>query len=202
MSVKVKICGITSIGEARMLNQERPDYAGFVMFYEKSKRYNTVQNAWQVLRYLDNKIQKVAVVVSPNLEQIRMLEQMDFQVLQVHGELTEEVLASVRFPIWRAFNLTEAYGLETYAEEPKVAGYVLDAAVPGSGKPFDWKALQGFERGDKLLVLAGGLHSGNVGEAIEILHPDIVDVSSGVENETGKDAGLIKKFIGKVKEYE
>ena len=56
MKAKVKICGLTKPSEAQMLNKYGADYAGFVMFYEKSKRNNTVQNAWNVLRYLDRRM--------------------------------------------------------------------------------------------------------------------------------------------------
>lgn len=202
MAVKSKICGITKISEARMLNHCKADYAGFVMFYEKSKRYNTVENAWQVLRYLDQNIQKVAVTVSPTLEQLHMLERMDFQVLQVHGELYGEVLRACRLPIWRAYHIEEGIVPETYAKSGKITGYVLDGAKPGSGKTFDWRALQAFDRGDKQLILAGGLTPDNVEDAIEALHPDVVDVSSGVEGIGGKDPAKIQAFIRKVKGHE
>lgn len=49
-------------------------------------------------------------------------------------------------------------------------------------------------------VLAGGLHAGNVNKGIQLFHPDVVDVSSGVENENGKDEALIKQFVACVKE--
>lgn len=199
MKTKVKICGLTKPSEAQMLNKYGADYAGFVMFYEKSRRNNTVQNAWQVLRYLDRKIQKVAVVVSPTLEQIRMIEQMDFQAVQIHGELSEELLEAVRLPVWRAYNMKDGE-LPQIADSPKVSAYVLDGGVPGAGKVFDWKRMEGFPHGDKMLVLAGGLNEENVGEAIEILHPDVVDVSSGVEGEMGKDPLKIKGFIEKARE--
>lgn len=199
MRTKVKICGLTKSSEAVMLNKYGADYAGFVMFYEKSKRNNTVQNAWNVLRYLDRKIQKVAVVVSPTLEQIRMIERMDFQAVQIHGELSGEVLEEIRLPIWRAYNLRDQKVPEGL-DSPKVSAYVLDGGVPGNGKTFDWEALKCFDRRDKLLVLAGGLNAENVREAAELLRPDVVDVSSGVEGEDGKDAQKIKEFIGRMRE--
>lgn len=201
MKTKIKICGLTKPSEAQMLNKYKADYAGFVMFYEKSKRNNTVQNAWQVLRYLDRKIQRVAVVVSPTLEQIRMIEQMDFQAVQIHGELPGELLEEIRIPVWRAYNIKDAIVPEE-ADTPKISAYVLDGGVPGSGKAFDWEAMKRFRRGDKILVLAGGLNEDNVREAIQILRPDVVDVSSGVEGENGKDALKIKGFIERVREKE
>lgn len=202
MEVKVKICGITSPREAEILNASGADYAGFVMFYEKSRRNNTVENAWKVLRYLDRKIQRVAVTVSPTREQIGMLEQMDFQIIQIHGELSEEAAQSCSLPIWRAYNLAAGKLPERIPYEDKITGYVLDGAVPGSGAPFDWKAHSAFERKGKLLILAGGLRPDNVGEAIKTLSPNVVDVSSGVEGPEGKDAQKIKEFIGKVKTHE
>lgn len=183
-----------------MLNACRADYAGFVLFYEKSRRNNTVQNAWQVLRYLDRNIKRVAVVVSPTLEQVKMIEQMDFHIIQVHGALSDEVLGEIRLPVWRAYNIRDDMKPEEVSS-PKICGYVLDGAKPGSGEAFDWEALGSFQRGDKKLILAGGLHAGNVESAIEILRPDVVDVSSGVEGRDGKDAVKIKEFIGKVRRH-
>lgn len=200
MSTEIKICGLTRPEEARMLNSSRADYAGFVLFYEKSRRNNTVQNAWQVLRYLDRNIKRVAVVVSPTLEQVKMIEQMDFHIIQVHGKLSDEVLGEIKLPVWRAYNIQDDMNPEEVSN-PKICGYVLDGAKPGSGEAFDWEALENFQRGDKTLILAGGLHGGNVERAMEILRPDVVDVSSGVEGQDGKDAVKIKEFIGKVRKH-
>lgn len=199
METKVKICGITKPSEALMLNRYQADYAGFVMFCEESKRNNSVQNAWQVLRYLDRRIQRVAVVVSPTLEQIRMIERMDFQAIQIHGELPPELLYQIGLPVWRGVNVKKRTGLPREDDE-RICAYVLDGKVSGAGKSFDWKAAKGFRREGKLLVLAGGLNEENVREAMDILRPDVVDVSSGVEGEDGKDALKIKKFIGLVRQ--
>lgn len=200
-TVEIKICGITRIEEAKMLNVAKPDYAGFVVFFEKSRRNNQLHHAWQILRYLDKKIQRVAVTVSPTLEQVKMIEKMDFQILQVHGELKQEVLDSSNLPIWRAWNIDSGPLLEDYNEEPGITGYVLDGAQAGSGKTFDWKKMKDFRRGDKKLILAGGLNRDNVWEAIETLHPDVVDISSGVEGEDGlKCQRKINEFMKQVRD--
>ncbi len=203
MAVQTKICGITSVREAGLLNACPPDYAGFVMFYEKSKRNNTVDQAKRILEVLDPKIQRVAVTVSPTLEQIHVLSQMDFQVLQIHGTFSEEVAKACTLPIWRAYHVVAGQEPDRDLQEyGKVTGYVLDGASPGSGEPFSWKALQSFCRNDKMLILAGGLCAENVEAAIKTLSPDVVDVSTGVEGTSGKDAWKIKEFIGKVKAHE
>ena len=203
MAVKTKICGITSIEEVEMLNACLPDYAGFVMFYENSKRNNGIEQVRELLEGLDERIQRVAVTVSPTPEQMRLLSQMNFQILQVHGSLSQEAIEACALPIWRAYHVTDEKEPELEEDEMgKIAGYVLDGASPGSGKPFAWKALQSFCRDDKMLILAGGLCAKNVRAAIDTLSPDVVDVSSGVEGDCGKDAGKIQEFIGKVKAHE
>ena len=203
MAVRTKICGITSVREARILNACPPDYAGFVMFYEKSKRNNTAKQAGSILEVLDPKIQRVAVTVSPTLEQVMEICRMDFQVLQVHGALSEEAARACTLPIWRAYHVVAGQKPEMDPQERgRIAGYVLDGARPGSGEPFSWKALQSFRRDDKMLILAGGLCAANVEAAIEALSPDVVDVSTAVEGSCGKDAWKIKEFIGKVKAHE
>ena len=77
---------------------------------------------------------------------------------------------------------------------------MFDAQEPGSGKTFDWKLVTDIPRDEKLFLLAGGLHPDNVAEAIAAIHPDGVDVSSGVEftDKPGKDAKKIKQFVDNV----
>ena len=89
----------------------------------------------------------------------------------------------------------------------KITGIVIDSKNFGSGEAFDWQCnkdkLEGKAFKDKTFILAGGLNSDNVNEAISILHPDIVDVSSGVEgshNMVGKDRRLIDRSVLAVKQ--
>lgn len=202
MNTKVKICGLTTEQEAEILNVNGADYAGLVLFYEKSKRYNTIWNARSILSRLDPQIKKVAVTVSPTREQVQMIQQMDFQILQIHGKLTGEVREVIHIPIWYAHHISKESELPGSSSDPLITGYLVDGAEPGSGKVFDWERLNAFDRGGKSMILAGGLNPDNVQQAIKILQPDIVDVSSGVENEHGKDEKKIKEFIRKVREYE
>ena len=78
---------------------------------------------------------------------------------------------------------------------------MFDAIEPGSGKTFDWKLVDNIPRDEKLLLLAGGLNPDNVRMAIEAVHPDGVDVSSGVENDdkAGKNLEKIHDFVAAVK---
>jgi len=206
--MKIKICGITSEKESDYLNDNKVDFAGFV-FYEKSKRNITIDKARLIMNRLDSNIKKVAVMVSPTLDEVLKKEKAGFDIIQIHGELKESILDEADKEVWCAINLSD----EEYEEKirwlnklkpnqyAKITGIVIDSKNFGSGETFDWQRnkdkLKEKVFKDKTFILAGGLNSDNVSEAISILHPDIVDVSSGVEgshDKVGKDKILIDSF--------
>lgn len=204
---KIKICGLTSASDAKLLNANEVEYAGVVMFYEKSKRNCLVEKAKIIIKSLDSHIIRVAVCVDPTIEQVKIIEEIGFDVLQVHGNLSKEVLNFTQIKVLKAFNMGEAQQikeLECILEDEKILGCVLDSAVSGHGKTFDWTLIKDFDRKDKVLMLAGGINADNVLSAIDYIHPDIVDVSTGVEDENGqgKDAEKIKIFVRKVRDNE
>ncbi len=195
--MKIKICGLTETREAAYLNKYQANFAGFVLYCPKSKRNNTIDHAKEIMEKLDPAIMRVAVVVSPTENQIKEIQLAGFHYIQIHGNLSPELLSHINLPVLRAFNVTDMKNYEQYHRNPKIAGYVFDAAEPGSGATFDWNLLKKIPRDEKLLFLAGGLHPGNVARAIQTVRPDAVDVSSGVEYKDfpGKDPDKIKKFI-------
>lgn len=198
-STKIKICGLTSPAEARYLNENHVDFAGMVLFFPKSKRNISIEQAKDIMAALDASIKRVAVVVSPSIEQIRQIEAAGFDYVQIHGEIPEtetEAEAAIAIPILKAFNVSDMGSYEKYHNDSRIAGYVFDAIEPGSGKTFDWKLVDNIPRDEKLLLLAGGLNPDNVRMAIEAVHPDGVDVSSGVENDNGagKNPERIRAF--------
>ena len=217
---KIKICGIRTTEEASFLNDVGVDYAGCV-FYEPSKRYVTYEQAAEIISSLDESIKKVAVTVSPDVETVKAIQDVGFDILQVHNELSKEVVESSHIPIWYACNisdekrLTEALNaIEGYNEDKpgKITGILMDAPDFGSGKTFDWNIndIPAFKKSRRLLkagaqsppmksILAGGLNADNVAEGIKIFNPDIVDVSSGVEGDNGKDREKIQRFVKAVR---
>ena len=122
---------------------------------------------------------------------------MGFDFIQIHGVLPVEYLEQIRIPVLKAFNVTDMDQYEIYHKCTGIAGYVFDAQTPGSGKAFDWSLVQQIPRDEKLFILAGGLHPGNVAKAIQNMNPDVVDVSSGVEydDRPGKDPEKIQAFV-------
>lgn len=201
-NTKVKICGLTSPAEARYLNENHVDFAGMVLFFPKSKRNISIEQAKEIMAALDASIKRVAVVVSPSIEQIRQIEAAGFDYVQIHGEIPQTESA-IAIPILKAFNVSDMNSYEKYHNDSRIAGYVFDAIEPGSGKTFDWRLVDNIPRDEKLLLLAGGLNPDNVRMAIEAVHPDGVDVSSGVENDdgVGKNPEKIRAFSAAVKSH-
>lgn len=198
---QIKICGLTTPEDIRYINETRPDFAGFVLFFEKSKRNLSPQQAKILTELLSEQIKKVAVVVAPTLEQIREIEKTGFDYIQIHGALPESILSEIRLPVLKAFNVRDMKDISFYQAHPKIKGYVFDALEPGSGRTFDWKTVSELPVDHKLFFLAGGLCAENVTDAINAVHPDAVDVSSGVEYDAkpGKDPEKIRAFVANVR---
>ncbi|MCD7741937.1 MAG: phosphoribosylanthranilate isomerase [Ruminococcus sp.] len=197
--IKIKICGLTNENDIQIVNRLGIDLAGFVLFFEKSKRYIELSRATELKNKLDG-IKSVAVTVSPTVEQIAMIENAGFDYIQIHGSLDREIYEAVNIPIIRAFNVTNTSELSECERLDKIHAYVFDAAKPGSGKTFDWNTLSALGQMSKPMILSGGLNPDNVTEAINTVHPYGVDVSSGVElKEGGKSSELSEQFVKNVR---
>jgi len=200
--MKIKICGITAVYEIDKLIEVKADYAGFVMFFEKSKRNIDKDRARILLNHLKKSdIKSVAVVVSPSIEEISIIKELGFDIIQVHGEMNEEALRNANLPVFRAYNIDKGFEnhLMDAISSDIVKGIVLDGADAGSGVSFDWEKFKGINLSGKEFILAGGLNPENVQNAIKILNPDTIDVSSGVEYDdkelVGKDLEKIELFV-------
>lgn len=201
MTPKIKICGITNLKDIEIVNKYNVDFAGFVLFFPKSKRNLKLQQARELKQYLNRAIKTVAVTVCPSREQIEQIQQAGFDYIQVHGEWNDETMKHCRLPIFRAFHISKDNMVCKEVQEDNIVGYVLDGEKPGNGQVFDWELMKYFNRGGKLLMLAGGLCAKNVVQGIEQLHPNIVDVSSGVEKESGsgKSKEKVEEFVNAVR---
>ena len=198
---KIKICGLTTPLEAEWVSKSQVDYAGMVLFFPKSKRNITIEQAKEIMKSMLPQIQKVAVVVSPSALQIKEIQKAGFDIVQIHGQVLPEALETLRIPFLRAFNVDNMQEWERYEAEPKCIGYVFDAVKPGSGETFDWSSIPNLPEDGKPYLLAGGLNPANVGSAVAAMHPYGVDVSSGVERDsgTGKDPDKMGGFVRAVR---
>lgn len=194
---KVKICGLKNSTDIKCINTLSPDFAGFVMFFEKSHRNISVQTAQELLALLDKNIKSVAVTVSPTEEQLEQIHTLGFDYVQIHGKISEKLLSECKTPVIRAINVSGIESIGDIENLDNVKGILFDSAVPGSGQGFDWTLLKKLPKTDKKLFLAGGLTADNVAKAVAQLRPFAVDVSSGVElaDKSGKDFELVRTFI-------
>jgi len=213
MSVQVKICGLTSLQDVWIINRYKPDYIGCVLYYPKSKRNVLCAQAKEIISAVDDKITKVAVVVSPTLEQLAQIEGLGFDLVQIHGLLDEQLIQNSPLSIIRAVNVeSDAFDVHFYEKldnlikSDKIEGVLFDAKVSGSGSTFSWQMLEKaksiIKAGGRKMFLAGGLNPENVTKAVKTVMPDVVDVSSGVEYEAalkrrGKDEKRVQAFIKK-----
>ena len=141
---------MTCEADIKAVNTYLPDYIGFVLFFPKSNRNISIEQAEHLLEKVDKKIRTVAVVVSPTTEQIRQIEKAGFDYIQIHGTVTEDVYKQCKLPILRAFNVSDLDKLNEYEAKDKIKGYVFDSKTPGSGKTFDWSLLDNIRQRQKI----------------------------------------------------
>ena len=203
MSVRVKICGITNLADARAAIAAGADALGFV-FVPGTPRYISPDLAGEIVRELPPFIARVGLFVDAETRTVaEALVRSGMDTLQFHGEETPDFVRQFR----RAVKVMKAFrvrGEETLLRLPAYADAVdailLDAYVAGAhggtGARFDWKlAVQARNLG-RPLVLAGGLTPANVAEAVRTVRPYGVDVSSGVESAPGqKDPEKLAGFV-------
>ena len=199
----IKICGITSEEEIGYIAKAGINYAGFVLFFQKSKRNLSLERAENLVAKLPEDIASVAVMVSPTKEQVEAVVDAGFSAIQIHGKVEDSIITSCQIPVFKAFNVSDMDDFLHYEQMDDVVGFVMDAAVPGSGKTFDWDLLQKLPSTEKQVLLAGGLNPDNVGEALAACTGKIdgVDTSSGVERAdgNGKSKERIEAFVRAVR---
>ena len=199
---RVKICGIRHSEDARFCAEHGADAIGLV-FYAKSPRAVNIDTARAIQRQLPAFVTSVGLFVNPSVQQVATaLDQVALDCLQFHGE--EDALFCAQFgrPYIKAIRMQPGLDVAArMAAYPDAQGFLLDAYVEdvagGTGQSFDWTRVP--RQGRQVVILAGGLHAGNVAQAIRIARPYAVDVSGGVEKSKGvKDTGKIQEFLEEV----
>jgi phosphoribosylanthranilate isomerase len=201
--VQVKICGITSLEDARVAVDCGADALGFV-FYPPSPRYVTPAQAARIVAALPPFVTTVGLFVDvPAAEVDETVACCGLDRVQLHGHETPEYCRRMRRPVIKAIRMKNAESLTSVADYT-VAAYLLDAYVEGAlpggnGAAFAWE-LAARVKTHGSIILAGGLTPENIETAIAQVQPDGVDVSSGVERRPGvKDQHKIRQFIVRAK---
>jgi phosphoribosylanthranilate isomerase len=206
MPTRIKICGITRTGDALEAARLGADAIGFV-FHPGSPRHVTSERAAAIARELPAFITAVGLFVDADEAVIRaILAEVPLDLLQFHGAEPPDFCARFGRPWIKAIAVAPGVDLlQSATDYTGSRGLLLDAFVAGmhggTGTRADWSAIPGSL--PLPVILAGGLAPANVGEAIRVVRPWAVDVSSGVERDKGvKDHEKMAAFIRGVRDAD
>lgn len=217
----IKICGLQSVEVLKSIIHLPLNLIGFV--FANSKRKVTAEQAALLLPLLktwqtDTIPQSVGVFVNPTQEELtHILSLAPLDIVQLHGDESPEycrlIQESFGVKVYKALSIykdgsAKDLSAELSRYEGTIDGLLVDSYDPkyigGSGHVFPWEAARPYQIWAKKinipLFIAGGLTHRNVGQLIESMHPDGVDVSSGVETDGVKDVAKIIEFVERVRE--
>ncbi len=208
MSCRIKICGITSLADARFCAGSGADYLGFIQ-HPDSPRYISAHQAKEIIEWIHG-IKTVGVFVNIDAEKINQESTIaGFDLVQLHGDESPSYCRRMILPVIKSFSIDSKTSprklfrmLSEY--ESCVEAFLLDTWHPelsgGTGVSFDWSIAKSLSR-DFRIILAGGLNPDNVQEAMQTVSPWGVDVSSGLEEHTGtKNFDLVTKFCESIEQ--
>ncbi len=207
MSLLVKICGLSTRETLQTALAAGADMVGFV-FFPPSPRHLSLELGRELGRQVEGRALKVALTVDADDATLdNIMDALSPDIFQLHGKESVARLRDIKQRFGRP--VMKALPVETGADLAVLPGYAAvadrilfdarppkDATRPGGlGAPFDWHLLQNLELALPYMV-SGGLHAGNIAEAVRLTGAGGVDVSSGVESAPGvKDPEMIKTFI-------
>lgn len=208
MSLLVKICGVTTPDAIDAAVSAGADMIGLV-FFPRSPRHLSLATARSLAERAAGRARIVALTVDATDEDLEtIVSGLAPDVLQLHGGESPERVAAIRSafgrPVMKAVGVADETDLAAVDAYAAVSDMLLVDAKPpktaealpgGNGLTFDWRLVAGLDPG-RPVMLSGGLHSGNVAEAVRLTRLSGVDVSSGVESTPGrKDPDRIRAFV-------
>lgn len=198
---RIKLCGLSRPCDIQTANRLKVEYIGFV-FASGSKRYVTPEEAAALKKMLLPEIQAVGVFVNEKLEMVaQLLNQGVIEIAQLHGSEDEDYIKCLQQltgkPVIKAFRMESTGDIEKARNS--AAEYVLLDSGAGTGTVFDWALIKNISRP---YFLAGGLSPDNVRDAVTMLRPFAVDVSSGIETDGVKDQRKMTEFVASVRKED
>ena len=202
--IRVKICGLTTLADSLLAVQAGADALGFI-FFSGSKRCVNARTDSDWMIHLPKEVTKVAVLVNPTLDEVIHTAALPFiDAVQLHGfespELCRRVAEEgIRFgKAWPASGNGAVAAIPNFYTDTIILDSKTRRGFGGTGKTFDWSAGQKFvqDHPDLRVMVAGGLTAENVAEAVRIMRPFGVDVTTGVESSAGrKDPVRTRDFV-------
>lgn len=200
--MKIKICGITKLEDAQLAAELGSDAIGFI-FYPKSKRFITPDNAKNISQSLPPLLHKIGVFVNEEIEEVnRIAKLVKLNAVQLHGNESQEYISQINYPVIKSFGVDETFNFSILNDFAN-CGIILDVKdtvqYGGTGNSFDWDLIP--EELRSKIIIAGGVGIKNIEEIKNNINPYGVDISSSVEIEPGiKDKDILKKLFEKYNE--
>ena len=185
--IPTKICGITNLVDAKVAVENGASAIGFI-FYEKSPRTISIENAKSISKQLSYSVSRVGVFVNQNKDFIdKTISEVLLNMIQLHGDESSNFCNQFEVPVFKAVRIKNEASLSVM-DQYNVAGFLLDTfsnqQYGGTGETFDWSLIN--EQIDTPIILSGGLNPNNILDAIDSVNPAAIDVNSGVELSPGK----------------
>ena len=196
---KIKICGLKCPEDIAYVNEAKPDYCGFIIEFPKSSRNVTGDQVRILIAELDKNIIPVGVFVNAAPERVEeLLLDGTIRIAQLHGQEDDDYIRRIQkntgSQVIKAFSVKTAQDIELALKSP--ADYILlDQGGGGTGQTFDWSLIPEIKRP---FFLAGGLGPDNLEQAVDMIRPYAVDLSSSVETDGVKDRSKILEAVNLV----
>ncbi len=199
-SVKIKICGITSVEDAVAISQLGVDAMGCIMVKESS-RYVTQEKVAEIFSSLPPFIARVLVLVNEPIQSaMETAKYVKATCVQLHGEETVEYCQQWNIPVIKAFRVSNREDLKKIEPYRSIINGILvdaydESVRGGTGKTIAWDIFSDFKIKERL-ILSGGLKLDNIQEALQKVQPYAVDINSGVELSPGvKDIKKVQQIL-------
>lgn len=201
---KIKICGITNLEDAQNAVSFGADFIGFI--FADSPRNIKPEDAKSIIEKLKGNVLKVGVFVNETLKRVTsIVEYCSLDLIQLHGDEDPQYCSQLKDrQVIKAFRIKDDASLALIPRYKDVFACLLDTfskeTYGGIGRVFDWNlAIKAKEFG-KPILLSGGLGLSNIKEAIKVVRPYAVDISSSIELRPGKkDTKRMQQLIGIIK---
>ncbi len=186
--IPVKICGITSVGNANIAISNGASAIG-IIFYDSSPRKVNIEVAVEIVNFINGSVPVIGVFVDEDVDVINsILGLVNLDILQLHGSESPQYCQQFKLPIIKVFRVDSSFDV-SILNLFNVSAFLFDTyqkGLPGgTGDSFDWELVSNFKI-ETPIILSGGITSNNIMNGIEVVNPSAVDVNSGVENCPGE----------------
>lgn len=201
MLTRLKICGIVTLGDAKMCAEMGVDMLGF-NFYPGSPRFVPMHTAREIIDELPIWMEAIAILVRPTIEQVQdVIRKSKVDAVQIYQPIDFTDFSLIDIPLFAAFSIKEVEQINLYQYKESDM-FLLDNSTTkisgGTGKTFNWRKIPPEIPKDKL-ILAGGITAHNIDQALKQVQPAIIDVASGAESSPArKDKKKVHKLVQQV----